>query len=46
MGLPIGRLGVATNANDILTRFWKSGAYEKVDSSAEASVPEIGRAHV
>ena len=33
MGLPIGRLGVATNANDILARFWKSGAYEKVDSS-------------
>ncbi|KAI0767436.1 tryptophan synthase beta subunit-like PLP-dependent enzyme [Fomes fomentarius] len=34
MGLPVGRLGVATNANDILARFWKSGAYEKVDSSA------------
>ncbi|TBU63567.1 threonine synthase [Dichomitus squalens] len=33
MGLPIGRLGIATNANDILARFWKSGAYEKVDSS-------------
>ncbi|KAI0356896.1 tryptophan synthase beta subunit-like PLP-dependent enzyme [Trametes cingulata] len=36
MGLPMGRLGVATNANDILARFWKSGAYEKVDSSASA----------
>ncbi|KAH9854581.1 tryptophan synthase beta subunit-like PLP-dependent enzyme [Lenzites betulinus] len=36
MGLPIGRLGVATNANDILARFWKSGAYEKVDSAAGA----------
>ncbi len=34
MGLPVGRLGVATNANDILARFWQSGAYEKVDSSA------------
>ena len=33
MGLPIGRLGIATNANDILARFWKTGAYEKVDSS-------------
>ncbi|KAI0657478.1 tryptophan synthase beta subunit-like PLP-dependent enzyme [Cubamyces menziesii] len=44
MGLPIGRLGVATNANDILARFWKSGAYEKVDSSAEASVPAAGGA--
>ncbi|CDO74827.1 hypothetical protein BN946_scf184353.g8 [Trametes cinnabarina] len=39
MGLPMGRLGVATNANDILARFWKSGAYEKVDSSAPAPTP-------
>jgi len=31
MGLPMGKL-VATNANDILTRFWKSGRYEKFDS--------------
>lgn len=47
MGLPIGRLGVATNANDILARFWKSGAYEKVDSSrtttpAGETVPAAG----
>ncbi|KAI1786894.1 threonine synthase [Ganoderma leucocontextum] len=41
MGLPIGRLGIATNANDILTRFWKSGAYEKVDSSG-APPPAAG----
>jgi len=34
MGLPIGKLVVATNANDILARFWKSGKYEKVDSDA------------
>lgn len=27
MGLPIGRLVVATNVNDILTRFFASGAY-------------------
>lgn len=33
MGLPIDQLVVATNSNDILARFWKSGAYEKVDSS-------------
>lgn len=32
MGLPIGKLVVATNSNDILARFWKSGTYEKVDS--------------
>lgn len=33
MGLPMDKLVIATNANDILTRFWKSGRYEKVDSS-------------
>ncbi|KAM5545894.1 hypothetical protein V8D89_000020 [Ganoderma adspersum] len=38
MGLPIGRLGIATNANDILARFWKNGAYEKVDSSGAPTV--------
>ncbi|PFH53448.1 hypothetical protein AMATHDRAFT_137415 [Amanita thiersii Skay4041] len=32
MGLPMADLVVATNANDILARFWKSGRYEKVDS--------------
>lgn len=36
MGLPISRLVVATNSNDILARFWKSGRYEKVDSSVGA----------
>ncbi|KAF9491530.1 tryptophan synthase beta subunit-like PLP-dependent enzyme [Pleurotus eryngii] len=34
MGLPMGKLVVATNANDILARFWKSGRYEKIDSTA------------
>lgn len=34
MGLPMGKLGVATNSNDILARFWKSGSYQKVDPSA------------
>ncbi|KAJ3509829.1 hypothetical protein NLJ89_g5010 [Agrocybe chaxingu] len=34
LGLPIGKLVVATNSNDILTRFWRSGKYEKADSSA------------
>ncbi|TFY60881.1 hypothetical protein EVJ58_g4863 [Rhodofomes roseus] len=33
MGLPMGKLVIATNANDILARFWRSGAYEKVDSA-------------
>jgi len=40
MGLPIGKLVVATNENDILARFWKNGRYEKVDSSS----PSDGRA--
>ena len=29
MGLPVERLVVATNANDILHRFWHTGKYEK-----------------
>ncbi|KAG6919227.1 hypothetical protein DXG01_008023 [Tephrocybe rancida] len=33
MGLPVSNLVVATNENDILARFWKSGNYEKVDST-------------
>ncbi|KAF9255975.1 tryptophan synthase beta subunit-like PLP-dependent enzyme [Marasmius fiardii PR-910] len=34
MGLPMeGKLGVATNSNDILARFWQTGRYEKIDSS-------------
>ena len=33
MGLPMGKLVVATNSNDILARFWRSGRYELVDST-------------
>jgi threonine synthase len=33
MGLPMAKLVVATNSNDILARFWKTGKYEKADSS-------------
>ena len=32
IGLPIGKLVIATNANDILTCFWKSRHYKKFDS--------------
>lgn len=32
MGLPVQNLVVATNENDILARFWKTGRYEKVSS--------------
>lgn len=34
MGLPIERLVIATNENDILDRFWKTGKYEKNASDA------------
>lgn len=37
MGLPVSNLVVATNENDILYRFWKTGKYEKVASSSEPS---------
>lgn len=29
MGLPVEKLVIATNENDILDRFWKGGSYEK-----------------
>ncbi len=35
MGLPMGKLVVATNPNDILARFWRSGLYEKINSSPD-----------
>lgn len=33
MGLPTNKLVIATNENDILHRFWKSGSYEKQPKS-------------
>ena len=42
MGLPMGKLVVATNSNDILARFWRSGRYEQVDSTPEAAPPSGG----
>lgn len=33
MGLPMGKLVISTNSNDILARFWSSGRYEQVDST-------------
>ncbi|KAH7883083.1 tryptophan synthase beta subunit-like PLP-dependent enzyme [Phlebopus sp. FC_14] len=41
LGLPMGKLGVATNANDILTRFWKTGRYEKFDSMSNAGTEDV-----
>jgi threonine synthase len=42
MGLPMGKLVVATNSNDILARFWRSGRYEKINSSPDASQVDGG----
>lgn len=40
MGLPISRLVVATNENDILQRFWATGRYEKSGAaSTSTTVP-------
>lgn len=33
MGLPMAKLVIATNSNDILARFWASGRYEKHGSA-------------
>lgn len=38
MGLPVDKLVVATNENDILDRFWKSGKYEKKSTHGPAAV--------
>ncbi|OMH86158.1 Threonine synthase [Zancudomyces culisetae] len=35
LGLPIAKLVIATNSNDILDRFFKSGAYEKGDGGVK-----------
>ncbi|KAH3918483.1 threonine synthase [Parastagonospora nodorum] len=49
MGLPAEKLVIATNANDILHRFWESGRYEKHavhGKQAEGGLPEDGaKAH-
>jgi threonine synthase len=49
MGLPSEKLVVATNENDILDRFWKTGHYEKKavhGTAAEGGIPADGaKAH-
>jgi threonine synthase len=42
MGLPMSeRLGVATNSNDILVRFWSTGKYEKLGKVHETMSPAM-----
>ena len=49
MGLPIEKLVIATNENDILHRFWQTGSYSKKPlsaSKAEGGIPHDGaKAH-
>lgn len=35
MGLPIAKLVIATNENDILHRFWQTGSYTKTPAASE-----------
>jgi len=49
MGLPVSKLIIATNENDILHRFWQTGAYQKhhfSNGAAEGGIVEDGvKAH-
>lgn len=49
MGLPVAKLLIATNSNDILHRFWQTGRYEKQPThgkEAQGGIPEDGvKAH-
>jgi threonine synthase len=42
MGLPIDKLVIATNENDILHRFWQSGTYEKHTASEDEAAHQDG----
>ena len=42
MGLPMDKFVIATNSNDILARFWKTGRYERVELKVEAAASENG----
>lgn len=44
MGLPVDKLVIATNENDILDRFWKTGKYEKHASPEEGAEKKEGDA--
>ena len=42
MGLPMGRLVISTNSNDILARFWRNGRYEQVHSTSGGGLGKPG----
>ncbi|KAL2265223.1 hypothetical protein VTJ83DRAFT_6323 [Remersonia thermophila] len=42
MGLPVDKFVIATNENDILDRFWKTGRYEKKAADAQAAAEADG----
>ncbi|KAI0261697.1 tryptophan synthase beta subunit-like PLP-dependent enzyme [Russula aff. rugulosa BPL654] len=42
MRLPMSKLVVATNSNDILARFWRSGHYEQVETGYVRLAPSLG----
>src|SRR3954451_19133875 len=41
MGLPIEKLVIATNENDILHRFWRSGCYEMKPAYGRDAASEL-----
>lgn len=41
MGLPVEKLVIATNENDILHRFWQSGRYEKKPTGSPITVADM-----
>ncbi|KAI1619935.1 threonine synthase [Exophiala viscosa] len=42
MGLPVSKLVIATNENDILHRFWQTGSYSKSAATKPADEPHEG----
>ncbi|KIV87480.1 threonine synthase [Exophiala sideris] len=42
MGLPVSKLVIATNENDILHRFWQTGSYSKSAAKKSADEPHEG----
>ncbi len=45
MGLPVDKLVIATNENDILDRFWKTGKYEKWPESTAENGAGVRQTH-